>query len=67
MQDEHTLTLRQFDQARTDFALIESDLTFIAGQLAKLPTRGFIARTALGIMFGSAALVILWAAVFWRL
>jgi hypothetical protein len=34
MTDEHTLTLRQADQARTDFALLESNLEFLAGQLA---------------------------------
>ena len=31
MSDERTLTLHQADQARTDFALIESNLEFIAG------------------------------------
>ena len=33
------LTLRQADQARTDFAAIESNLEFIMGQLAAVPTR----------------------------
>jgi hypothetical protein len=36
---EHTLTLRQADQARGDFALIEEHLEFLAGQLARIPTR----------------------------
>jgi hypothetical protein len=64
---ERALTLRQADQARTDFALIDSNLEFIMGQLAKVPTRADLAKAALGIMFGSAALVILWAEAFWRL
>ena len=33
------LTLRQADQARTDFAAIESNLEFIMSQLARVPTR----------------------------
>jgi hypothetical protein len=33
------LTLRQADQARTDFAAIESNLEFIMSQLAGIPTR----------------------------
>ena len=48
---EHALTLRQIDQARTDFALIEDQLEFIASQLAKQPTRGDLAKSALGIIF----------------
>jgi hypothetical protein len=47
MADEHTLTLRQVDQARTDFALIEDRLEFIAGQLARVPTRAYLCRTLL--------------------
>jgi hypothetical protein len=67
MPDENILTLRQADQARTDFAAIQSDLQFIAGQLARLPTRRDLAKTALGIIISTAALVILWAEAFWRL
>jgi hypothetical protein len=55
MADENILTLRQADQARTDFALIESNLEFLAGQLARVPTRGDLAKAALGIIFGSCA------------
>jgi hypothetical protein len=51
MSTEHTLTLRQADAARVDFALIEDHLGFIAGQLAKQPTRCDLAKTALGIIF----------------
>jgi hypothetical protein len=54
MPDQNTLTLRQADQARTDFAAIESDLQFVMGQLARLPTRGDLAKVALGIIFCSA-------------
>jgi hypothetical protein len=39
MPDQNILTLRQADKARTDFALIEGNLEFIAGQLARVPTR----------------------------
>jgi hypothetical protein len=47
MSDEHTLTLRQADQARTDFALLESHLEIIAGRVARLPTRAFLCRMLL--------------------
>jgi hypothetical protein len=67
MSDRRILTLRQADQARTDFALIESDLEFMMGQLARLPTRRDLAMAALGIIISTAALVILWAEAFWRL
>ena len=39
MSDIRTLTSRHADQARTDFAAIESDLEVIQKQLARLPTR----------------------------
>ena len=54
MSDQNIRTLRQADQARTDFALIESNLEFLAGQLARVPTRGDLAKAALGIIFCSA-------------
>jgi hypothetical protein len=38
MPDQNLLTLRAIDQTRTDFALIESNLEFLAGQLARVPT-----------------------------
>jgi hypothetical protein len=44
---KHTLTLHQADQARTDFALIEDQLEFIMGQLARVPTRAYLCRTLL--------------------
>jgi hypothetical protein len=67
MSDPRILTLRQADQARTDFALIESNLESIMGRLSRLPTRGDLAKAALGIIVSTAALVILWAEAFWHL
>ena len=66
MSDPRILTLRQADQARTDFALIESNLESIASRLSRLPTRRDLAMAALGIIVSTAALVILWAEAFWR-
>jgi hypothetical protein len=37
-------TLRQADEARTDFAAIESDLEMIMSRLAQVPTRKEIWR-----------------------
>jgi hypothetical protein len=67
MTQDYHLALRQADQAREDFATIESDLQFVMSQLAKLPTRRDMARAALGIIISTTALVILWAEAFWRL
>jgi hypothetical protein len=64
--DTDPTTLRRVDQARTDFALIESNLEFIASQLAKQPTRGDLAKTALGIIFCSAVLTTLFVWIAWR-
>jgi hypothetical protein len=47
MSDEHILTLRRADQARTGFALIDSDLELIMRQLARLPTRAYLCRMLL--------------------
>jgi hypothetical protein len=47
MPPEYPLALRQADEARTDFALIEAHLGFIAGQLTRVPTRAFLCRTLL--------------------
>jgi hypothetical protein len=58
--------LRQADQARTDFALLESNLETIAGQLARLPTRRELAQAALGIIFCSAVLTTLFVWVVWH-
>ena len=66
MPAEHTLALRDAGQARTDFALIESNLEFIAGQLARLPTRRDLAKVALGIIFCSAVFTTLFAWIVWH-
>src|ERR1700746_1466908 len=44
MANENILTLRQADQARTDFALVESNLELIMAQVARIPTRKEQAR-----------------------
>jgi hypothetical protein len=46
------ITLRRADQARSDFAAIESDLQFIMGRLARQPSRAWLTRMGL-IAFGS--------------
>ena len=51
MTDQHQFTLRQIDQTRTDFAMIEDHLEFLAGQLTRVPTRGDLAKAALGVIF----------------
>jgi hypothetical protein len=66
MPDEHTLTLRQADEARSDFAAIADDLDFIKDQLARLPTRKELARLTLLAMTSSAALTTVLAMVFLR-
>jgi hypothetical protein len=69
MTDQHQFTLRQIHQTRTDFATIESDLQFLMGQLARIPTRKEQARNTLGIIFATAmltTLAVLWFTGFWR-
>ena len=51
---ERYLTLRQADQARTDFAIIENDLEFLMQQIARLPGRRELWRVCLiGALGGS--------------
>ena len=66
MSDRNILALRQTDQARTDFALLESHLEIIAGQLARVPTRGDLALTALGIIFCTAVVTTLFVWIAWH-
>jgi hypothetical protein len=66
MSDEHSLTLRQVDQARGDLYAIDSGIQVVMSQLARLPTRKDLARIALGIIFGTAGLVVGWLELFWR-
>ena len=66
MTGERQFTLGQIDQARTDLALIESNLEFIAGQLARQPTRGDLAKAALGIIFCTAVFTTLFVWIAWH-
>ena len=53
-------TLRQADQARTDFAVIEDELEAIHRRLSQLPTRNEVWRAAmLGMLGGAVAAVTL--------
>jgi hypothetical protein len=54
MLDERSLTLSQVDRSRGDLYAISDDLEFLKAQLARIPTRQELTRTALGIMFGAA-------------
>jgi hypothetical protein len=68
MPEENILTLRRADQARTDFALVESNLELIMAQLARIPTRKEQARNTLGIIFATAmltTLAVLWFTGYW--
>jgi hypothetical protein len=60
MPDEHTLTLRQANQIRTDIANLESGLEIIMAQLAR--QKGDLARAALGIIFCTSVIttVMVW-------
>jgi hypothetical protein len=51
-------------QARTDFAAIKSNLEFIMGQPARVPTRKYLARYSLLVMVGTASLVQTLASLF---
>ena len=69
MSEIYPLALRQADQARTDFATIESDLQFLMAQLARIPTRKEQARNTLGIILATATLTtlaVLWFTGYWR-
>jgi hypothetical protein len=66
MANEHILTLQGADPTRADFALIESNLEFIASQLARQPTRGDLAKAALGIIFCTAVLTTLFVWIAWH-
>jgi hypothetical protein len=63
---DYPLALRQADQARSDFAAIESDLQFVMSQLAGLPTRAYLCRmlllttASLWALLGAATLMLAW-------
>jgi hypothetical protein len=56
MTKQYPLTLRQSDEARSDFAGSKATFNLSMGQLARVPTRGDLAKAALGIIFCSAVL-----------
>jgi hypothetical protein len=61
------LTLRQADAARADLYAIHDELDFIKLQLARLPTRTDLTRTALLAALGGAALAIIGMTLLTRL
>jgi hypothetical protein len=64
MPDEHTLALRQADQARADFAALEDELDVIKAQLARLLTRKELARFTLLATTSGAALTTVLVLIF---
>lgn len=64
--DPDRFILRQADAAREDYAQLIEELDFVKWQLARLPTRKDLARTALLVSITTAALVILWFEAFWH-
>ena len=63
---EYDLTLRQADQARSDFAAIADDLEFIMARLAKVPARRDLEWVALTAFVGGAILATFVNLVLWR-
>jgi hypothetical protein len=61
---EYDLTLRQADQARSDFAAIEDGLEFIMAQMSKVPKRRELAWVAAGSFMSGAAIATLVNLVF---
>jgi hypothetical protein len=61
---EYDLTLRQADQARSDFAVIEDGLEFIMAQMSKVPKRRELAWVAAGSFMSGAAIATLVNLVF---
>ena len=56
---EYDLTLRQADQARSDFAAIEDGQEFIIALVSKAPTRKELAWVAAGSFMSGAAIATL--------
>ena len=61
---EYDLTLRQADQARSDFAAIEDGQEFIIALVSKVPTRKELAWVAAGSFVSGAAIATLVNLVF---
>jgi hypothetical protein len=66
MRDEHTLALRQADQARTDFANVEVGLEFLMQRINALPTASDLWRAAMLIAFLAAVLGIVGIEALWH-
>jgi hypothetical protein len=64
MPNDNPLTLRQADQARTDFAILETELEAIHARLASMPSRQDLWRAALLGMLGGSALTTVLALAF---
>ena len=56
---EIDLTLRQADQARSDFAAIEDGLEFLMAQMTKVPTQKTLAWVAASSFVSGAAVAVL--------
>jgi hypothetical protein len=52
--------------ALATMAALEEHLEFLAGQLARVPTRGDLAKAALGIIFCTAVFTTLFVWVVWH-
>jgi hypothetical protein len=63
---EQRLTLGQADQARDDFAALETHIEFLMHQMAQVPTYKELAKMVLLIAFVSAVLGIVGIEAFWR-
>jgi hypothetical protein len=60
------LLLRQVDQSRTDFAILEEHLEFLMHQMAQLPTYQQLAKLALLLTFVAAVLGIVGIEALWH-
>ena len=63
---EYDLTLRQADQARSDFTVIEDGLEFIMAQVSRVPTRRELVWVAACSFASGAALATLVTLIFVR-
>ena len=59
MPDDHPLSLCQIGQIRGGLYAIRDELEGVKAQLGRLPTRSYLARTALGIIFATTILTTL--------
>jgi len=59
MTGQHILAW-QSDQSRRDIIIMKMELEELHARLARMPTKGDLAKIALGIIICSAGLVIVW-------